>query len=29
MIQSADIVIAISYSGETDDLLKTIPIIKK
>ena len=29
MIQSDDIVVAISYSGETDDLLKTIPIIKK
>ena len=28
MIQSDDIVVAISYSGETDDLLKTIPIIK-
>ena len=29
MIQSKDIVVAISYSGETDDLIKTIPIIKK
>ncbi len=29
MIQKNDIVVAISYSGETDDLLKTIPIIKK
>ena len=29
MIQSYDIVVAISYSGETEDLLKTIPIIKK
>ena len=29
MIQRDDIVVAISYSGETDDLLKTIPIIKK
>jgi arabinose-5-phosphate isomerase len=29
MVQSEDIVIAISYSGETDDLIKTIPIIKK
>ena len=29
MIQSDDIVVAISYSGETNDLLKTIPIIKK
>ena len=29
MIHSDDIIIAISYSGETDDLLKTIPIIKK
>ena len=29
MIQSDDIIIAISYSGETEDLLKTIPIIKK
>ena len=29
MIQSNDIVVAISYSGETEDLLKTIPIIKK
>ena len=29
MIQSDDIVIAISYSGETEDLLKTIPLIKK
>ncbi len=29
MIQSGDIVVAISYSGETEDLLKTIPIIKK
>jgi len=29
MIQSDDIVAAISYSGETEDLLKTIPIIKK
>lgn len=29
MIQSEDIVVAISYSGETDDLIKTIPIIKK
>ncbi len=28
MIQNDDIVVAISYSGETDDLLKTIPIIK-
>ena len=28
MIQSDDIIVAISYSGETDDLLKTIPIIK-
>ena len=29
MIQSDDIVVAISYSGETEDLLKTIPIIKE
>ena len=29
MIQVDDIVVAISYSGETEDLLKTIPIIKK
>ena len=29
MIQNDDIVVAISYSGETEDLLKTIPIIKK
>ena len=29
MIQENDIVVAISYSGETEDLLKTIPIIKK
>ena len=29
MIQGEDIVIAISYSGETNDLLKTIPVIKK
>ena len=29
MIQSNDIVVAISYSGETEDLLKTIPVIKK
>ena len=29
MIQIDDIVVAISYSGETEDLLKTIPIIKK
>ena len=29
MIQSDDIGVAISYSGETEDLLKTIPIIKK
>ena len=29
MIQSDDIVVAISYSGETEDLLKTVPIIKK
>ena len=29
MIQSDDIVVAISYSGETEDLLKTIPIIRK
>ena len=29
MIQGEDIVVAISYSGETEDLLKTIPIIKK
>ena len=29
MIQSDDIVVAISYSGETEDLLKTIPIIKQ
>ncbi len=29
MIQSEDIVVAISYSGETEDLLKTIPIIKR
>ncbi len=29
MIQSDDIIVAISYSGETEDLLKTIPIIKK
>ena len=29
MIQKDDIVVAISYSGETEDLLKTIPIIKK
>ncbi len=28
MIQNNDIVVAISYSGETEDLLKTIPIIK-
>jgi len=29
MIQSDDIVVAISYSGETEDILKTIPVIKK
>ena len=29
MIQSDDIIVAISYSGETEDLLKTIPIIKE
>ena len=29
MIQSDDMVVAISYSGETEDLLKTIPIIKR
>ena len=29
MIQDDDIIVAISYSGETEDLLKTIPIIKK
>ena len=29
MIQNDDIIVAISYSGETEDLLKTIPIIKK
>ena len=29
MIQPDDIVVAISYSGETEDLLKTIPIIKR
>ena len=29
MIQGEDIVVAISYSGETEDLIKTIPIIKK
>ena len=29
MIQRDDIVVAISYSGETEDLLKTIPIIEK
>jgi arabinose-5-phosphate isomerase len=29
MIQEEDIVVAISYSGETEDLLKTIPVIKK
>ena len=29
MIQRDDIVVAISYSGETEDLIKTIPIIKK
>jgi len=29
MIQSDDIIVAISYSGETEDLLKTIPIIRK
>ena len=29
MIQADDIIVAISYSGETEDLLKTIPIIKK
>jgi len=29
MIQSNDLVVAISYSGETKDLLKTIPIIKR
>ena len=29
MIQAHDIVVAISYSGETEDLLKTIPIIKR
>ncbi len=29
MIQIDDIVVAISYSGETEDLIKTIPIIKK
>ena len=29
MIQNDDIVVAISYSGETEDLLNTIPIIKK
>ncbi len=29
MVQQDDIVVAISYSGETEDLLKTIPLIKK
>ena len=29
MIQGEDIIIAISYSGETEDLLKTIPVIKR
>ena len=29
MVQDDDIVVAISYSGETKDLLKTIPLIKK
>tara|TARA_B100000963_G_C22619309_1_gene669049 strand:- start:837 stop:1802 length:966 start_codon:yes stop_codon:yes gene_type:complete len=29
MIQGEDIVVAISYSGETLDLIRTIPIIKK
>ena len=29
MIQADDIVVAISYSGETEDLIKTIPMIKK
>ena len=29
MIQDDDIIVAISYSGETEDLLKTIPLIKK
>ena len=28
MIRKDDLVIAVSYSGETDDLIKTIPIIK-
>ena len=28
MIRNDDLVIAVSYSGETDDLIKTIPIIK-
>ena len=28
MIRSDDLVIAVSYSGETDELIKTIPIIK-
>ncbi len=28
MIRDDDLVIAVSYSGETDDLIKTIPIIK-
>ena len=29
MIQCDDIIVAISYSGETDDLIKTIPMVKK
>ncbi len=29
MIREEDIIVAISYSGETEDLLKTIPIIRK
>ena len=29
MIHSDDIVVAISYSGETEDLLRTIPVIQK
>ena len=28
MIRNDDLVIAVSYSGETDDLIKTIPIIR-
>ena len=28
MIKNDDLVIAVSYSGETDDLIKTIPIIR-